>query len=53
MREDRVHQFFFGGFEIHRYDVALNKLGHFRADHVGAVIATSRIMQSKKRLNLS
>src|SRR5215510_13482547 len=36
MREDRVHQLFLGGFEIHRDHIALDQFGHFGADHVGA-----------------
>ena len=36
MREDRVHQFFFCGLEIHRDHVALDQFGNFRADHVRA-----------------
>src|SRR5579859_3456316 len=36
MREYGVHQFFFGGLQIHRHYVALDELGHFGADHVGA-----------------
>ena len=36
MREDRVHQFFLGGFEVHRHDEALDQFGHFGADHVRA-----------------
>src|SRR5271166_432437 len=36
MREHRVHQLLFGGFEIHGDYVALNQLGHFGADHMRA-----------------
>ena len=36
MREDGVHQLFFGGLEIHRDHIALDQLGDFRADHVRA-----------------
>ena len=36
MREDRVHQLFFGRFAVHRHDKALDQLGDFGADHVGA-----------------
>src|SRR3954452_14234722 len=36
MREDRVHQLFLSGLEIHRDHVALDQLGHLGADHVCA-----------------
>jgi len=36
MREHGVHQLFFGGLQIHRHHVALDQLGDFGADHVGA-----------------
>ena len=36
MREDRVHQFFLCGFEVHRHHKTLDQFGHFGADHVGA-----------------
>ena len=36
MREDRVHQLFLGRLAIHGDDIALDQLGHFRADHMGA-----------------
>ncbi len=36
MREDRVHQLFLGGLELHGNDEALNQLGHLGADHVRA-----------------
>ncbi len=36
VREDRVHQFFFGGLQIHRNHIALDQFGHFGADHVRA-----------------
>ena len=36
MREDRVHQLFLGGLEVHRHHVALDQLGDFGADHVRA-----------------
>ena len=36
MREDGVHQFFLGGLEVHRDDEALDQLGDFRADQMGA-----------------
>ena len=36
MREDRVHQLFLGGLEVHGDDEALDQLGHFGADHVRA-----------------
>ena len=36
MREDRVHQFFLGRFQIHGDDKALNEFGNFGADHVSA-----------------
>ena len=36
MREDGVHQLFLGGLEVHRHHEALDQLGHFRTDHVGA-----------------
>ena len=35
MREDRVHQFFFGGFEAHGDDETLDELGDFGAYHMG------------------
>ena len=31
-----MHQLFFGGLEVHRHHVALDELGDFGADHVGA-----------------
>ena len=36
MREHGVHQFFFGGLQVHCDDEALDQLGDFGADHVGA-----------------
>ena len=36
MREDRTHEIFFGGFELHRNNEALNQLGHLCANHVRA-----------------
>src|ERR1700722_13310297 len=36
MREHRVHQFFFGRFQIHCHHVALDELSDLRADHVRA-----------------
>ena len=36
MREDGVHQLFFGGLQVHRHHVALDQLGDLGADHVGA-----------------
>ena len=36
VREDGVHQVFFRRFQLTPDDVALNQLGHFRADHMRA-----------------
>ena len=36
MREDRVHQFCFGGFEVHGDDEALDELGHLGSDQMRA-----------------
>src|SRR5829696_4415566 len=36
MREDRVHQFFFGGFKPHGNDEALDEFSDFGPYHVGA-----------------
>ena len=36
MREHGVHQFFFGGFQIHRHYVTLDQFGDFGADHMRA-----------------
>ena len=36
MREDGVHQLFFGGLEIHRHHEALDQLGHLGADQMRA-----------------
>jgi hypothetical protein len=36
MREHRVHQVFLGRLQRATDDIALDQLGHFRADHVGA-----------------
>ena len=34
MREDRVHQIFFGGFQRHGDNIALDQFGHFSANHM-------------------
>src|SRR5262245_24824827 len=36
VREDRVHEVFLGGLELHGNGKALDQLGHFCADHVCA-----------------
>ncbi len=51
MREDRVHQFFFSGFKVHRNDEALNKFGHFgtnkmRAQQLSGLLVEDRLDQS-------
>lgn len=35
MREYRIHQVFFCGFQLATNDISLNQLGDFRAHHVG------------------
>ncbi len=36
MREDRVHQLFFSGFQVHRDHIALDQFRDFRANHMCA-----------------
>ena len=36
MREDGVHEVFFGGFQAHRDHEALDEFGNFCADHMRA-----------------
>src|SRR3954464_4353989 len=45
MREHRVHQLFFGRLQVHRDDVALDQLGDFSTDHMGAEELTSLLVE--------
>ena len=36
MREDRVHELFFGCLQVHGDDIALDQFRHFCTDHVSA-----------------
>src|ERR1043166_9063669 len=45
MREDGVHQLFFGGLQIHRHHVALDQFGHLGTDHVRADERTGLLVE--------